>query len=64
MDPVVIAQDGVQKFKADNFEIIIVDTRYMVNCWMCVGFIDDCLVVVTNRLSHYLKKCFKFLMQW
>ena len=29
MDPVVIAQDGVQKFKSDNFEIIIVDTRYM-----------------------------------
>lgn len=26
MDPVVIAQDGVQKFKSDNFEIIIVDT--------------------------------------
>ena len=29
MDPVVIAQDGVQKFKSDNFEIIIVDTRYV-----------------------------------
>ena len=27
MDPVVIAQEGVDKFKADNFEIIIVDTR-------------------------------------
>lgn len=30
MDPVVIAQDGVQKFKSDNFEIIIVDTRYKI----------------------------------
>ena len=25
-DPVVIAQDGVEKFKAENFEIIIIDT--------------------------------------
>ena len=31
MDPVVIAQDGVQKFKSDNFEIIIVDTRYGID---------------------------------
>lgn len=27
MDPVVIAQEGVDKFKSDNFEVIIVDTR-------------------------------------
>lgn len=26
LDPVIIAQDGVEKFKKDNFEIIIVDT--------------------------------------
>lgn len=26
MDPVVIAQDGVDKFKKESFEIIIVDT--------------------------------------
>lgn len=26
MDPVVIAAEGVEKFKAENFEIIIVDT--------------------------------------
>ena len=25
-DPVVIAQDGVEKFKSENFEIIIIDT--------------------------------------
>ena len=25
-DPVVIAQDGVEKFKAENFDIIIIDT--------------------------------------
>jgi len=25
-DPVVIAQEGVEKFKSENFEIIIVDT--------------------------------------
>ena len=31
MDPVVIAQEGVDKFKQENFEIIIVDTR-----WVCV----------------------------
>jgi signal recognition particle GTPase len=28
MDPVIIAQDGVDKFKSEKFEIIIVDTRY------------------------------------
>ena len=34
-DPVVIAQEGVDKFKQENFEIIIVDTRYVslrLNC--------------------------------
>ena len=30
MDPVVIAQEGVEKFKNENFEIIIVDTRYVI----------------------------------
>ena len=29
MDPVIIAQDGVEKFKEDSFKVIIVDTRYM-----------------------------------
>lgn len=29
MDPVIIAQDGVDKFKSEKFEIIIVDTRYL-----------------------------------
>ena len=29
MDPVIIAQDGVEKFKEDSFEVIIVDTRYI-----------------------------------
>ena len=32
MDPVVIAQEGVDKFKQENFEIIIVDTRYVYVC--------------------------------
>lgn len=26
MDPVVIASEGVEKFKVENFEVIIVDT--------------------------------------
>lgn len=34
MDPVVIALEGVEKFKAENFEIIIVDTRYSI-CLLC-----------------------------
>jgi hypothetical protein len=34
MDPVVIAQEGVEKFKKDGFEIIIVDTR-------CVGVVGE-----------------------
>ena len=29
LDPVIIAQDGVDKFKRENFEIIIVDTRFV-----------------------------------
>lgn len=37
MDPVVIAQEGVDKFKQENFEIIIVDTRY-VNLTVFVFF--------------------------
>lgn len=32
MDPVVIAQEGVEKFKEDSFEVIIVDTRYISYC--------------------------------
>ena len=32
MDPVVIAQEGVEKFKEEGYEIIIVDTR-----WAWVG---------------------------
>lgn len=39
MDPVVIAMEGVEKFKADNFEIIIVDTRYYMNIIYVHGFI-------------------------
>jgi len=30
VDPVVIAADGVEKFRNDNFEIIIVDTRLVI----------------------------------
>ena len=26
-DPVVIAQEGVEKFKSEGFEVLIVDTR-------------------------------------
>lgn len=35
-DPVVIAQEGVDKFKQENFEIIIVDTRYVSLCLNCI----------------------------
>ena len=35
MDPVVIVQEGVEKFKPDNFEIIIVDTRYARSTRLC-----------------------------
>ena len=43
-DPVVIAQEGVDKFKQENFEIIIVDTRY-VNLCLTV-FCQDLTLVV------------------
>ncbi len=33
MDPVVIAQEGVEKFKGDNYEVIIVDTRWVELHW-------------------------------
>ena len=32
MDPVVIAQEGVERFREDGFEIVIVDTRYNGQC--------------------------------
>ena len=38
MDPVVIAQEGVEKFKSDSFEVIIVDTRSATlsfSVWEC-----------------------------
>jgi len=62
MDPVVIAQDGVQKFKSDNFEIIIVDTRYSIDV-VKFSVLASTIVVVINRRSLCLKKCFKCLMQ-
>jgi len=34
MDPVVIAQEGVERFKEDNFEILIVDTRCVHHMYM------------------------------
>ena len=51
MDPVVIAQEGVEKFKDDNFEILIVDTR-SVCLSVCLSgqpFMSVCLSV---HLSH------------
>ena len=45
MDPVVIAQEGVDKFKQENFEIIIVDTR-CVNCMSClISFVLVCYTI-------------------
>ena len=46
MDPVVIAMEGVEKFKADNFEIIIVDTRYYV-----VHFYMNLIFVIMKKWS-------------
>ena len=43
MDPVIIAQDGVDKFKQEKFEIIIVDTRYSISDH--VGLIYTSIVV-------------------
>ena len=42
MDPVIIAQEGVDKFKDDNFEIIIVDTRYSTCAVMGETIISQC----------------------
>lgn len=55
MDPVVIAQEGVDKFKQENFEIIIVDTRY-VNLTVFVFFFISphsvCLDLALLASSH------------
>ena len=67
MDPVVIAQDGVEKFKEDSFEVIIVDTRYMymymysvhVCCYNCYNIHvhecthhDMCMCTLISTLQH------------
>ena len=44
MDPVVIAQEGVEKFRAEGFEIIIVDTRWSVCLHLCV-YVRVCVCV-------------------
>ena len=50
MDPVIIAQEGVEKFKDDNFEIIIVDTR-------CVcGGVNACVQYCTYMYACALFK--------
>ena len=52
-DPVVIAQEGVDKFKQENFEIIIVDTRY-VDSYLTVfsRFSSVCLDLELSASSH------------
>ena len=45
MDPVIIAQDGVEKFKEDSFEVIIVDTRYMYMCTYIYMYMYMCTYI-------------------
>ena len=53
-DPVVIAQEGVDKFKQENFEIIIVDTRYANFClslFITPALLKSCTMHVAMMLK-------------
>ena len=52
MDPVVIAQEGVDKFKQENFEIIIVDTRYVCSVFFFLAIF--LLFINSNNLIYLL----------
>ena len=52
MDPVVIAQEGVDKFKQENFEIIIVDTRYVCSVFFFLAIF--LLFINSNNLITFL----------
>ena len=52
MDPVIIAQEGVDKFKQENFEIIIVDTRCVQYMFFFFVFV---LFYFATRLYKYLQ---------
>ena len=53
MDPVIIAQEGVDKFKQENFEIIIVDTR-------CVQYIFFFFVLFYSILQQDSTNIYKY----
>jgi len=53
MDPVIIAQEGVDKFKQENFEIIIVDTR-------CVQYMFFFFVFVLFHFATRLTNIYKY----
>ena len=64
MDPVIIAQEGVEKFKGDNYEIIIVDTRCVRGVCVRGDGYNSCdfsrtSVAVINRKNRCLKRCCK-----
>jgi len=61
VDPVVIAQDGVEMFKKEGFEIIIVDTsgRHKQEESLFEEMLQVSNAIVSNMI---LEKCYKFQM--
>ena len=59
VDPVVIAQDGVEMFKKEGFEIIIVDTsgRHKQEESLFEEMLQVSNAIVSNMI---LEKCYKF----
>lgn len=61
MDPVVIASEGVEKFKAENFEIIIVDTsgRHKQE-----DSLFEEMLQVSNAVVSTWTYCCRFALPW
>jgi signal recognition particle subunit SRP54 len=61
VDPVVIAQDGVEMFKKEGFEIIIVDTsgRHKQEESLFEEMLQVSNAIVSNVI---LEKCYKLQM--
>ncbi len=62
IDPVIIASEGVEKFKEEKFEIIIVDTsgRHMQADALFEEMLQVSNAVVINSFQFYILKTAKY----
>lgn len=65
VDPVVIAQEGVDMFKAENFEFIVVDTsgrhKQEDSLFEEMLQVSNAVVSKTNEVEFHNRTSFKFL---